>query len=121
MEGVLAVRIGGGMRSIILKADDLRLEQLTEGWKRFLQFCKGAGVFCNVGVISGSLVGVAKAQISEIRAELNGLGINRTWALWNHGLDHKRQRGGGTSDFRGSPLTRQIRALRLTQEAVEGI
>lgn len=109
------------MPAVILKADDLRLERITDRWKRFLRYCKEEGVFCNAGVISGRSVDVKEAQIANIREVLNSLGMNRAWALWNHGFEHERRESPGTSDFRGVPLAQQIRSLRRSQETVERI
>lgn len=109
------------MPAVILKADDLRLERITDRWKRFLRYCKEEGVFCNAGVISGRSVDVKEAQIAKIREVLNSLGMNRAWALWNHGFEHERRESPGTSDFRGVPLAQQMRSLRRSQETVERI
>nr|PZN76854.1 MAG: hypothetical protein DIU57_17050 [Pseudomonadota bacterium] len=109
------------MRTVFLKADDLRLETITKKWRRFLDYCRKEGVYCNVGVIAGGAIGLDDAQIEEIRYELHCLEMGKLWLLWNHGVWHKRNRVTKTSDFCGAPLEDQVGSLRLAQELVERI
>lgn len=109
------------MPAVFLKADDLRLEIVTDKWKQFLTYCVKEDVYCNVGVIVGGAVNLDETRIPGIRAELESLGMGKAWTLWNHGVDHKRREVPGTCDFRGVPLAQQVRALRVAQEVVEKI
>lgn len=109
------------MRNVILKADDFHMESITESWRCFLSYCVDENVYCNVGVIAGSSANLPPAQCVDVAAELVALGMRARWSLWNHGLVHKREQSLGTSDFRGTPLERQLGDLRSAQDVVERV
>lgn len=110
------------MKKILIKADDLRLDRMAPGWKRFLSFCSSNDIHVNAGVIGAwpgdkraaktERLGATKEMFEEV-ASMGGC------TLWNHGNAHERDKGSGTSEFRGASFNAQVASLRATQRKVE--
>ena len=110
--------------NVLIKADDLRLIPLTGAWERFLSFCETEKVHANIGVICEWPRGQkdeSRPRDEVAREALAMVNIGAGVTIWNHGLDHSRDKAAGISDFRGTPLALQIRSLRIAQERVEDL